>query len=927
MPPVRSFSSTIIIHVANQDTPHKDRTVVGTGPHTATARHSLRKPTLQEFREQLIQEMANRSVPLSLQDFLNTFLPVPHNQKPRRATATLVKKFSVLKDVKTKDWKEDDIAKTFVKVVNDAKLTPGLKLALSQYNYDANDASKQKVDAAFFPQATTPTDGKPHWAEQLVSVEFKKGETKNDPFEDNEKKAMDPDASSRKEVRSQIMSYAQKVFERQPRTHLFMLFVIGQNFRVLRWDRSGVVVTPLIDYVLHPDLLYEFLWRIGRASMAQLGLDPTAKLIKPGSDEYKKMDELAKKVATDLVAECSKVVANGDENNMFAYVREKFNESLEEDWPRWKLSVPQEDGSMRYFLVGKPTFTTSSLVGRATQGYVAMDPLAKEPKKQLVWLKDAWRAFYDLVEAEGVVLQQLKNASVQGIPTLVCHGDLPGQATVTPDIWEKNQKALEEEQKRAAEKKLKRTTRKKQKQKRVARTTAVSAPAVAPSAASAGAAVPASAASGTKRRRDEIDDEQALLPPPHGVEGSQADDADDKCPLRRHRHYRIVVEEVGLPLEQFENGFHLVSVIHDCIGAHKHAAQAGILHRDISGGNILIYPQVVEDLRSPDRRIVKLRGLLTDWELSKDIKVKGRPRHARQPERIGTWQYMSIALINEPTKAVEISDELEAFFHVLLYYAVRYLKSNCADVSAYMELYFEAYWTYGGRYRCGSLKTSTITNGELRTSEATSGVIRFNTPIDHILRTILGWLKAYYDIHADEYIRVEEDDNPPDENIDFDYEPSECYNVFYDESLVSDDEIDAPELPAPKVHSEKTFKDARKICLHDHILALLFWCMNKDARAKLPPGLRWQKTDKVPDGYPDSSRRRFGVAPSGTLGTHNDNDNDDDSNKRLKSNSGAAVPVQHPPQTPPRKRHHSSIGIVDSGFAIGSRPAVGSCPP
>ena len=103
-----------VVGAANQDTPHKDRTVVGTGPHTATARHSLRKPTLQEFRQRLIQEMTNRSVPLSLQDFLDTFLPVPHNQKPRRATATLVKKFSVLKDVKTKDWKEDDIAKTFV---------------------------------------------------------------------------------------------------------------------------------------------------------------------------------------------------------------------------------------------------------------------------------------------------------------------------------------------------------------------------------------------------------------------------------------------------------------------------------------------------------------------------------------------------------------------------------------------------------------------------------------------------------------------------------------------------------------------------------------------------------------------------------------------------------------------------------------------
>ena len=67
--------------------------------------------------------------------------------------------------------------------------------------------------------------------------------------------------------------------------------------------------------------------------------------------------------------------------------------------------------------------------------------------------------------------------------------------------------------------------------------------------------------------------------------------------------------------------------------AHKQAATAGILHRDISGGNILIYPKIVQDPDNPGCNIVMMNGLLTDWELSKDIKVKGRARRARQPER------------------------------------------------------------------------------------------------------------------------------------------------------------------------------------------------------------------------------------------------------------------------------------------------------
>ncbi|KAH9889936.1 hypothetical protein C8Q73DRAFT_736428 [Cubamyces lactineus] len=866
--------------------------------------------------------MTNRSVPLSLEDFLNSFLPVPRNQKPKRALATLFNKFSTLESVKTDKWNEDAIANTFVEIVNSAKLAPGLKLALSQHNYDANDPSKQKVDGAFFPQFVAPTDGRPHWAEQLVSVEFKRGETKYDPFEDNAKKAMDPDADSRKDVRSQIIGYAEKVFERRPRTHLFMLFVLGRQFRVLRWDRSGVVVTPLIDYVLHPDLLYDFLWRIGRASMVQLGLDPTAKLIKPGTDEYKLMDKLAAEGATDLIAKRREVVASGDENNVFAYVREKFRQSLAEDWPRWKLSVPQSGGSMRYFLVGKPTFSAPGLVGRATQGYVAVDPLAKEPKRQLVWLKDAWRTFYDLVEPEGVVLQQLEAASVPFVPTLVCHGDLPGQATVTPDIWEKNRKAIEEEQKRAAGKKQKRATRKKQ--KRAARTPHAihSVPAAGPSAISADAVVPAVPASGTKRRRDEEDNQQELPPPPHGVEGSKADDTEEKCPLRRHIHYRIVVEEVGLPLETFEDGHHLVFVIYDCIGAHKMAAQAGILHRDISGGNILIYPRVVKDSKSPNRNIVTMRGLLTDWELSKDIKVKGRPRRARQPERTGTWQYMSIALINEPTKAVEISDELEAFFHVLLYYAVRYLDSNCKDVPAYMELYFEAYRILDGRYRCGSLKTSTLRSGELYISEATRSVLRFGSALDHIFRTVLGWFQAYYDINKDKYIWEGDADCAPRNTTTDGSERAEGIDAYFDLSVDADDVVDAPAPEVQTVHSEQTLKEAQKICLHDNMLALLYWCLTNDPRAKLPPDLKWPTADKVRDRYPDDSPRQLRVAPSGAVGIRNDND----SNKRLKSNSGAAVPVQYPPQTPP-KSFHSSIGTFDSGFASGSRPIVGSCPP
>ncbi|KAI0662158.1 hypothetical protein C8Q70DRAFT_910159 [Cubamyces menziesii] len=904
--------------VANQDTPHKDRTVAGTGPHTAGAR-SIRKPVLQEFRQRLVQEMTHRSVPLPLDAFLDRFFPLPPNQRPKRSTATLRNKLSALDDAGIGGWKEDAIADTFTTIVNDHKLAPGLRLALSQDRFDANDPSHQKIDGAFFPHAVAPTDGEPHWAEQIVPVEFKRGETKYDPFEDNVKKALDPDAQSRKNVRSQIIGYAETIFEQRPRTHLFMLFVIGRNFRVMRWDRSGVVVTPLTDYVLEPERLHQVLWRLGRASKAQLGLDPTATLVKPGSAHYKLMDKLGKKVATDLVAQRDIAVAKGSENNMFAYVREMFSESLVKGWPRWKLSVPQSDGTMRYFLVGKPTVTAQGLVGRATQGYVAVDLLAKERKKQLVWLKDAWRTFYELVEAEGVVLEQLKREGVPFIPTVVCHGDLPGQATVTPDVWDDNRKAAEKLQECAAGKK----------QEPAARTPRVRpdqihrASATAPPSSSAEAVIPAGPSSGLKRPREE-DDQEEIPPPPRGVEGSDVDSVEDKCPLRRHIHYRIVVEEVALKLEQFEDGHHLVSVIYDCVKAHQRAAKLGILHRDISGGNILIYPKVVDDPKAKGKvvddseskdKVVAMRGLLTDWELSKDVKVvPGRRRRARQPERTGTWQYMSVALINEPTKAVEIPDELEAFFNVLLYYAVRYVRSDCKDVPHYIEFYFEAFQIVQGRYQCGNLKNLTISSGNLYTSEGAHSTLRFGTALDYILQSILRWLTAHHAVRH--HARPQEGGNSS-KPIGKVGSRRRAMSVDDDYSVDMDDES-ASMKKAPL--SEETLKNAKKVQQHDHMLALLLWCINNDPRAKMPEDMEWPTDDKVPDRYPNSTEKQLPVAPTHLVVQ------DNDSNKRLKSNSGSAVLVQHPSRAP-LKSYHSSISVVDSGFASGSRPAAGSCPP
>ena len=51
-----------------------------------------------------------------------------------------------------------------------------------------------------------------------------------------------------------------------------------------------------------------------------------------------------------------------------------------------------------------------------------------------------------------------------------------------------------------------------------------------------------------------------------------------------------------------------------------------MLHRDVSGGNILIFPKIVV-IKS--KRKLMWKGILADWELAKDTRVLKK----RQPER------------------------------------------------------------------------------------------------------------------------------------------------------------------------------------------------------------------------------------------------------------------------------------------------------
>ncbi|ETW82613.1 hypothetical protein HETIRDRAFT_165394 [Heterobasidion irregulare TC 32-1] len=150
--------------------------------------------------------------------------------------------------------------------------------------------------------------------------------------------------------------------------------------------------------------------------------------------------------------------------------------------------------------------------------------------------------------------------------------------------------------------------------------------------------------------------------------------------IQRHHHYRLVLGDLGRPLSQYTSTKELSQVMLDTIEAHQQAFNAGVLHQDISGGNILITDDG--------------RGLLIDWDLSRRTELAVPA--ARLKSRTGTWQFMACARLLDPgNKTHEFWHDLESFFHVFLYYTILYQASRISikdrlTILTQMEQYFDS---------------------------------------------------------------------------------------------------------------------------------------------------------------------------------------------------------------------------------------------
>ncbi|EPQ50681.1 hypothetical protein GLOTRDRAFT_141447 [Gloeophyllum trabeum ATCC 11539] len=289
--------------------------------------------------------------------------------------------------------------------------------------------------------------------------------------------------------------------------------------------------------------------------------------------------------------------------------------------------------------------------------------------------------------------------------------------------------------------------------------------------------------------------------------------------MKPHVHYRLVVEEIGCRLDDFADSRELVLVIYECLYAHAMAfKQAKILHRDVSAGNILI-------MRKEVNGVIYSSGLLNDWDLSKNVDIK----EVRQVDRTGTWQFMSARLLLHPSKVHMVQDDLESFLHVLVYEAARWLsRQGRTSLDEFMHSFFDEVEPMDNETIGGVHKAHCFFTGAL-------GFTFKCEQLQHIITTLFGWFKAYYNLHEDRSQIPEKVANPSFSLSEGHSRPPQPLDLVPEGSYLPAKEAQPLD---PKVAKQAYAEVAEYLQDHNHMIALFA------GQLRLPD---WPQNDRLPE--------------------------------------------------------------------------------
>ncbi|OJT05489.1 hypothetical protein TRAPUB_3718 [Trametes pubescens] len=273
--------------------------------------------------------------------------------------------------------------------------------------------------------------------------------------------------------------------------------------------------------------------------------------------------------------------------------------------------------------------------------------------------------------------------------------------------------------------------------------------------------------------------------------------------------------------------------------------------------------------------------------------MSARTQAGREPEvphldrDRGTWQFMSVAALQDPRKEISLPDEMESVFNVLLYCAIRYLPHNCKDVGKFIQSYFddcEFANIEHTEFTSGMLKTRVIETGRLCTSNhipiiflqaplQVPPAVRITSPsvagpsdaphrapldpcitapsslsepkgrpvpapvssqggrhpIDHILQELLSLFKAFYE--------YQQPPQPQLKPLKMSKSTQEMLERFFGRPAKDSELLKPPELDPSKPSQESVVlqarlaleKKAKKLTTHNEVANILHWAIYKGA--------------------------------------------------------------------------------------------------
>lgn len=211
-------------------------------------------------------------------------------------------------------------------------------------------------------------------------------------------------------VLGQVISYASLNLSHQHRTFSYAILIVGHNARILRFDRSGSLVTRAMNLLSKKGAKHfcEFIWRFNMASLARRGFD------------------LSHVAATEEEEEAFKrVVKRNIEIQKYNGTQEATEEEIKEYYEPGCVSkskvYSERDKQMQEHLTSIPVSFPENFHGRSTHPHWS----AKEGGEG-VWepgfLKNTWRT-----EAEGLASEGENYRAIEGtpnVPTVYGHGDV-----------------------------------------------------------------------------------------------------------------------------------------------------------------------------------------------------------------------------------------------------------------------------------------------------------------------------------------------------------------------------------------------------------------------------------------------------------------------------------------------------------------------